>query len=376
MSKRVALLTNIVAPYQVPVYNRLAEHFNLLILTSGHESNREEWGEVTSRVNAEVRQAWGYTFEQRRQSEEGVFDFGYVHVNPGYVKDLIAFNPDAVISHEMGVRSMIALAYGRLTGTPTWIYWEGTTRTERAIGPVRKTIREVFARVTRHWFAIGQDSTEYLASLGVSPSRVTQIQYCVDEEKLNGDRVNGKSLFDQRPALLYVGQLIDRKGIPQLLQGVREVKQDGRDVDLYLVGGGPQEETYKRQVRDLGLSERVHFLGAYPPDDVAQFYRAADAFVLPSLQDGWGLVVSEAIWCGCPVLSSIYAGVTSEVVPEGNRFDPLDRDDVRRGLLKALEGDLDEVPRDRLMRNTEVADAMAAPILDQIGTSDDVSMSR
>jgi glycosyltransferase involved in cell wall biosynthesis len=87
-------------------------------------------------------------------------------------------------------------------------------------------------------------------------------------------------------------------------------------------------------------------------------------------------VVSEAIWCGCPVLSSIYAGVTSEVVPEGNRFDPLDRDDVRRGLLKALEGDLDEVPRDRLMRNTEVADAMAAPILDQIGTSDDVSMSR
>jgi glycosyltransferase involved in cell wall biosynthesis len=69
-------------------------------------------------------------------------------------------------------------------------------------------------------------------------------------------------------------------------------------------------------------------------------YRSADCLVFPTLEDAWGLVVNEAIWAGLPVAASIYAGCTAEIVPPGNRFDPLDPRQFLDILRRAVDGDL------------------------------------
>lgn len=75
------------------------------------------------------------------------------------------------------------------------------------------------------------------------------------------------------------------------------------DASLTLVGDGPDHGAYVALARELGVAGRVHFPGEYPVTDVARFYRHADLFLYSSLSETYGQVVSEALWCGLPVVA-------------------------------------------------------------------------
>src|ERR1035438_10114822 len=107
---KVALMVNIVAPSRVALYSGLGEHFNLLLLHGGTENNRESWDDVGKEIpNADVRRAWGFQIRKMQKSNGKVFNPQFIHVTPGFVWHLIRFRPDAVISIEMGFRTLIAL---------------------------------------------------------------------------------------------------------------------------------------------------------------------------------------------------------------------------------------------------------------------------
>jgi glycosyltransferase involved in cell wall biosynthesis len=72
---------------------------------------------------------------------------------------------------------------------------------------------------------------------------------------------------------------------------------------LTLVGDGPEHDAYVALAHGLGVGNRVHFPGEYPLTEVAKFYRHADLFVYSSLSETYGQVVSEALWCGLPVVA-------------------------------------------------------------------------
>ncbi len=163
---RLALLTNVLSPYRVPVYERIAEVFDLTVVLSGREDNRPDWdkrGDGTYPFN--IVRLKGRQFRYR-QSQGGRFlDTGRVHINPGVVACLAKLRPDAVISVEMGFRSLSALVYGKLRRRPVWIWWGGTLHTESDISRSRKLLRKVFAKVAKRWISYGKTSTEYLQSL-------------------------------------------------------------------------------------------------------------------------------------------------------------------------------------------------------------------
>src|SRR5215813_9647403 len=327
------------SPARLGLYSLLADEFDLLILHGGKEANRGSWdGHEETVSGARVVRAWGWQIRQTKRLEGKVFDEKFIHITPGYLWHLLRFRPQAVISNEMGFRSMIALAYGMLFRKPVWIWWEGTLHSERNIGPVRKVLRKTFARLTHRWVTYGQTATEYLLHLGVRPDRILQSQNAVDEERFLAPVAPAWNL-PQKPVVLHVGQLIERKGVGLLLDAAATLQRQGCEFSLLLVGNGRDREALQQRAQTLAL-KNVYFEPAQAPEKMPAVYRSGDFLVFPTLEDVWGLVANEAILSGLPVLCSKYAGCATELFPQENIFSPDDPAQFVEKLSASIAGRL------------------------------------
>ncbi len=359
---RIAILVNIIAPYRVPIYRALARWFDVAIFISGFEQNRSIWSGAEKALGGlSVKQVWGMSIAIPQRDSGRLFDWWHIHINPGYFPELVRYAPDVIISSEMGFRSLVAVIYGFLFRVPVLVWWGGTIYTERSNNLVKRLWRRLFSRWVPRWISYGLSSTEYLLSLGISRERILQIQNCVDESLFTKPVPPTFSLAP-RPVLLYVGQLIGRKGVDLLLEAGARVQGKGYEFTLALVGSGPEQRRLEAKAEALAL-RHVHFLGPRSPGEMPSVYRSADVLVFPTLGDVWGLVVNEALWSGLPVISSIYAGCTPEIVPPENRFDPLDPTSFDDALERAISGKIAPPDTSRLWRWDEVARKMAEDIL-------------
>jgi teichuronic acid biosynthesis glycosyltransferase TuaC len=117
--------------------------------------------------------------------------------------------------------------------------------------------------------------------------------------------------------LVSVGALVERKGMQRVIDCLPTLLQRHPDLHYLIVGGGSPEGDMRAeldaQVARLGLDERVHFLGALPPDELKWALSAADIFVLATRNEGWANVFLEAMACGLPVITTDVGG-NAEVV--------------------------------------------------------------
>jgi len=327
----------------------------LLVLHGGKESNRDAWTNLEKALpNASVIKAWGWQIPLKRKQKGQVFDNLYLHVTPGYIWHLLKFRPEAVITNEMGLRTMISLAYGALFRKPVWVWWGGTCHTESKIGALKKIMRRFVSAWASRWISYGQTSTEYLQTLGIDRDRILQIQNAVDEKPFI---VSAQSERTQHspPVLLCVGQLIARKGIDLLLNAAAAVQNRGRGFSLLFVGSGPDKQILQERVKGLNL-KNVTFQPSVRQNEISSFYRNADALIFPTLEDPWGLVVNEAMLSGLSVLCSKYAGCAEELLPSTNIFDPNDPEQFAQKLEQAVDGQLARPDRSRLKAISEVSD--------------------
>ncbi len=355
---RLAFLVNIIAPYRLRLYNALGKRFSMRLLTSGREDNRGEWDGTESRlVGVSVRRSAGLTLKYFASRSGDAYDDRYLHINPGYFYDLMKGRPDAVISAELGFRTICAVVYCALARVPLWIWWEGGTVTERDIGGLRRTLRRLIARRADRWISTGLNATAYIRTLGVPDSSIVYAQNCVDERQFTATSIQAKSLGPS-PVLLVVSRLVPGKGIGLLLEVLAQLKGEGRTFTVILVGDGPDREELRQKARQLNL-DNVEFHLTRPPEELPAYYRGADMLVFPTLHDVWGLVVNEALWSGLPVVSSKYAGCADELLPPEQIFDPLDSEDFLSKLRRALDVGLAPADTSRLMPVQQVANAIA-----------------
>jgi glycosyltransferase involved in cell wall biosynthesis len=367
---RIALAINSIAPSRYALYSALAEQFTLLILHGGMESNRKAWMSSTQGVRgAIIKRLQGWQLRFPRKEGGKVVDHRHIHLNPDLLLELIKFSPDAVITNEMGMRTMTALLYGMFFRKPVWIWWGGTLHSERVIGTNRKLVRSVVKRLARHWISYGHTSTEYLLSLGIPAARVLQIQNSVDESQFESPAHDAEFNVARRPAILCVGQLIARKGIHLLLDAAAAVQQQGEEFSLMFVGDGPDKAALQAQVASLGL-RNVEFHSGRSPEKMRAVYASADSLVFPTLEDVWGLVANEAILSGLPVLCSKYAGCAIELFPPEYIVDVHNPSDFAAKLRSLVCGEIKAVDPQCLLTTHENAQRISSAIRGTLRTSE------
>ncbi|MEO1444929.1 MAG: glycosyltransferase family 4 protein, partial [Cyanobacteria bacterium J06635_11] len=136
------------------------------------------------------------------------------------------------------------------------------------------------------------------------------------------------------PRLLYVGRLAAAKGLPVLLRSLSTLKQTYPTIQLTVVGDGSDRELLTSQVKELGLSKQVDFVGYQSPESVRAYLQRSDVFVMSSFAEGVPVVLMEAMMSGLPVVATQIAGV-SELVEDGvNGFlvPPSDVDALRNRI--------------------------------------------
>lgn len=164
---------------------------------------------------------------------------------------------------------------------------------------------------------------------GVEPSRVQVIPCGVDTTLFQPqDRRRARralALPETAPILLFIGRLQPLKGIDTLLRAAQIVRQQYPDLHVCIVGGGvdgddPHEAEELGRLRalgeQLGIPSHLAFIKAQAQDTLAQYYAAADVFVMPSHYESFGMVVVEAMACGTPVVASCVGGMASTVLHE------------------------------------------------------------
>ncbi|MDX1482703.1 MAG: glycosyltransferase family 4 protein [Woeseiaceae bacterium] len=162
----------------------------------------------------------------------------------------------------------------------------------------------------------------------------------------------------QEDSVLFVGRLTAEKGCSHLIDAVARVRQRRPGIRLIIVGDGPLRTALTAQAHSLGIADRVRFEGAVPQHRLPAYYASAALGVVPSVSEGFGLTIVEAMGCGCPVLASDLPAIRDIVEHErtGLLATPADPEDLATGIDRllsdrALAAALARAARDRVVEN-------------------------
>ena len=180
-------------------------------------------------------------------------------------------------------------------------------------------------------------ATEIERCAGVTREKICVIPLGYDDQRFCPDLT--RSADEKSPYLLHIGQAYPHKNLRRLIEAFAELAPRYPEVRLVLAGKPHASETPRLQalVRQLGLESQIEWRPYVASEDLAALYRGALAFVYPSLWEGFGLPVLEAMACGTPVLTS-YGSGTEEVASDAALLvNPWSSMALRDGLRQLLE---------------------------------------
>jgi len=312
---RVALLTNFIPPYFLPVLKALSKQVAELHLfvSTEMEDNRDwshNWGELNVKLQKTV------TLLCKRKHHLGFSSKYYLHFPYDTVLRLLKCQPDVVISAQLGLRTIQASLFRALrprTGLVSWA--DLSEHTELGIGSAKQMLRRSLLRYSDAVLVNGESGARYVIGLNAPAGRVVRMPYVRDLKDLSVIPLSRGDSASRR--LLYVGQLLEGKGLHLLLDalGRRQRLHPGESCELLIAGDGPKREELEHTAKSNLLN--VRFLGSIPFCQLCTIYASAGIFVFPTLSDTWGVVVNEALAAGLPVLGSGFSQAVCELIRDG-----------------------------------------------------------
>jgi glycosyltransferase involved in cell wall biosynthesis len=316
-------------PYCVPIFDELDRRLEGGFVVVALRHHPRENSRVALQMGGFQRQLIeGRVIKLSRYHDEGKETPRGLAWAPSLPLVLASLKPQVVISANFNLWTLTSIAMGY----PTVISWDGTPHTERTIKSSRIRLRKWMAKRASAFVVQGALSRQYLVEgLEVPEERILEPSLCA-EPAPDWVRSPKTRLLGEPVRFLFVGQMIERKGVAHLLSAAKLLEmRAGREAqfELVLLGDGPERERYQKLACELGLRDRVLFARHVSPGEVWKYYARAHVFVLPTLQDNWALVVPEAMSAGLPVVVSKYAGSVPDLVRHGENgyvFDPEDHD--------------------------------------------------
>ncbi len=191
---------------------------------------------------------------------------------------------------------------------------------------------------------------------GIEQSKVRIVPNGVDIEKfkpMDNKTVRQQFGLGNEPCVLFVGSLIPRKGLPFLVEAAKKVVKVQSDTKFLIVGEGPLKNQLNDSVKSANISGNFRFIGNLKDDMLPKVYNCADVFVLPSIQEGQGIVLLEAQASAKPVVAFDIGGVNETVLNKetGLLVNQGNTDELADALLKLLT---DKALREKMGSNGQL----------------------
>lgn len=305
---------------------------------------------------------------------------GFIYASPRVVPRLLRYRPHVIFTSAFSLWTLLTVLLKPVAHWRIVVTWDGSSP---RVDALNSRLRMIFRRfMTRYVDAFVTNTTAgkaYLTgTLGAAPHRVFARPYQVaDPETLLAKPTDAVSDVAQglassrerasksdpeagqpsgaavpadygdlpRPIFLFVGRIIQGKGLHTLIDASARLAAEGRRTfSLVIIGSGPDRPALQRLARDKGLADRIRWIDWVDYEWLGEHFRAADVFVFPSFEDVWGMVVLEAMTFGKPVICSRWAGAAELVEDDVNGYvvDPRDPEALRAAMAR-LADDADRV---------------------------------
>lgn len=318
-SLRIALLfpTVELGTYWQPVLKRLAQISQQVILYTGRPWAGFDPDDPENTTVEVVGKTVRVTSSQAKTDYSG----GYMMLSPAIIGRLLAFKPQVTISCGFSIWTILALLFKPIGRWRVVLAWDGSSpNVDFRNSKPRLLMRRIIARFVDRFITNSEAGKSYFCDyLGVDGQKITVRPYLVPDPttllSLSAS-LAPVSLNLRSPVFLYVGRLEERKGLHLLLQSCHILHQEGLEFSLLIIGSGQQQEELAAYCHSHDLDDCVRWLGWVDYGQLGMYFRQADVFVFPSLEDIWGMVVLEAMAFHKPVLCSKWAGA-SELITHG-----------------------------------------------------------
>ncbi len=356
MTRRLVVITEIIAPYRIPVFNALAQHHDVdlhVIFLAETDPTRRQWPVYKDDIQFSCEVVPGF---RRRVAGHNFL------LNWGIENALRRAAPDAIVCGGYNYfASWSSLRWAERNQLPFYLWIESTGRDSRNRFRWIESLKANFLRRCQGFIVPGKSACQYLESHGIprdviftAPNAVDTQFFAERSETIRKDRdFHRRQLGLPERFFLFVGRLVREKGVFDLLGAYASLNPEiRREIGLVLVGDGPARPTLVRGAGQLPGS--VLLPGFAQRELLATYYALADAFVLPTHTDPWGLVVNEAMSCALPVICSDAAGCAPDLVQDSWNGRLVRAGDVNQltGALNELAGD-DELRRQMGWRSRE-----------------------
>lgn len=322
---RLTFVTDIITPYTAVVFEELAKLAALRVIYCSETASRGMPWDIRSRLSFQHEVIGGLTME----SHVGGVDY---HMSPRILAAIARSRPEVIVTAGYSFPTMYATLYSEAARCSVVIFSEGTARSERRLGRPQGISRAVLLRRARCCVANSEPAAQRFRDLGVQRDRIFMARHTTNLEPMwrvgqaRQYRVGGPL------RIVAVGRLIALKGLDRLLRATAAAVEAGAQIEVRLVGNGPEESRLRELAAELGIGHAVTFLGFLDHAALADALADADAFAFTTLRDGYGIALLEAAAAGLPLVASPHAGGTHDLVREGQNGLVVDPDDL--GALK------------------------------------------
>src|ERR1700722_1388174 len=342
MTPRLVVLTEIIAPYRIPVFNALARRSDLdlhVIFMAETYSRLRQWRVYKDEINFSYQVLPSWRWQLGKHS---------VLLNRGLRAALEKANPQVIICGGYNYpASWQALLWARRKHVEFILWSESNIQDARPGWSSIESLKGFFLRRSDRSVVPGKNSAEYLRAMGsdhatiyTAPNAIDNDWFAAQAENVRADAVQFREKL-KLPSrfILFVGRLVPEKGVFDLLQAYAKLESSVRSqVSLVFAGDGVSKSELVEEAKRISPGT-VCFPGFAQREDLAAFYAFADTLVLPTHSDPWGLVVNEAMACGLPIIVTAVAGCAADLVEDGwNGFvvPPSDIEKLRMAIESLL----------------------------------------
>ena len=319
MSRRLVIITEIISPYRIPLFNALAQRGNVdlhVLFLAETDPELRQWKVYKDEIkfSYQVLRSWRKQIGRHN-----------VLLNSGVAQALRDSSPGVILCGGYNyAASWQSLLWARVRGVPFLLWSESSARDLRTGWPPVELLKAEFLKQCSGFVVPGRSAREYLRLQKIREERIFTAVNAVDNDlfaqssecaRSNVSQLRAELKLSQR-YFLFVGRLVREKGVFELLSAFAKLEVPLREqAGLVFLGDGNCRQELEEQASQISPGA-IKFIGFAQRNQLPTYYALAEVLVLPTYTDTWGLVVNEGMACGLPIIVSEAAGCVADLVTD------------------------------------------------------------